>query len=579
MSLPWQRRQPTRLAIAATDRDGDALRRGSRRCRISPRRARPRRLAVWLWPHGRRFRRRRHGPRRRCQKLWRGPRYAASSRDMGRGTTSGLTRQHRRRPTRRGTGNGYRAIRQDMIRMAASASSFLLSQPGWRPPGHQRLAESCRPWRRRLQAVAAAVVAVAAGGMPPRGERRFVPDEVITAFSSTATPQAIEQLARRYNLTQLESQSLPLIGATLYRWRINGRRPVGDLIGAIEDERIVARVQPNYIFSLQEDAPKTSRPTRQSYASQYVLGKLQVEQAHHIATGKNIPVAVIDSEIDVKHPDLDGAIVKSFDALGGDDKPHTARHRHGGRDRRASQAHGHRARRAAVWRRARSTSSAASAKATSFAIYKGLEWAADKGARVDQYELCRPARSRHCTRMLAALRQGHRADRGRRQCRAEIAAALSGRRSQRDRGDGDRRRTTSCSRWPIAAPTSRWRRPASTFWCRRPTTPISSPPGPRSPPPHVSGLAALLLECKPSLTPADSPHDAVADLKAARLRCRPGERLSRGEFAQCRSVGQGRRRAGEAIAPRPTSTSTPFWRNSLPVRCSDEALPCPAFLV
>ena len=33
-------------------------------------------------------------------------------------------------------------------------------------------------------------------------------------------------------------------------------------------------------------------------------------------------VAVINSEIDAKHPDLDGAVVKSFDALSGSDTPH-----------------------------------------------------------------------------------------------------------------------------------------------------------------------------------------------------------------------------------------------------------------
>ena len=64
-------------------------------------------------------------------------------------------------------------------------------------------------------------------GVPPRGERRFVPDEIITAFSSSATPQSIDQIARRYNLTRLESQSFPLIGSTFYRWRVGGRRPLG----------------------------------------------------------------------------------------------------------------------------------------------------------------------------------------------------------------------------------------------------------------------------------------------------------------------------------------------------------------
>jgi hypothetical protein len=90
----------------------------------------------------------------------------------------------------------------------------------------------------------------AAGGMPPRGERRSVPDEVIAAFAAGTTPAAIEQLARRHNITQLEASDLPLAGSTFYRFRINGRRPVGDLVGAIEDERIVAIVQPNYLFTL-----------------------------------------------------------------------------------------------------------------------------------------------------------------------------------------------------------------------------------------------------------------------------------------------------------------------------------------
>ena len=113
-------------------------------------------------------------------------------------------------------------------------------------------------------------------GVPPRGERRFVPDEIITVFSPNATPQAIDQIARRYNLTQLESQSFALTGNTLYRWRIDGRRSVADTIGAIEDERVVASAQPNYIFTLQEDAAKKlSKP--QGDASQYVLGKLQID--------------------------------------------------------------------------------------------------------------------------------------------------------------------------------------------------------------------------------------------------------------------------------------------------------------
>ena len=237
------------------------------------------------------------------------------------------------------------------------------------------------------------------GGMPPRGERRFVPNEVITAFSPNTKPQAIEQLARRYSLTQLESQSFPLIRSTLYRWRIGGRRTVGDAIGALEDERIVASVQPNYVFMLQEEVAKIS-PDARGDPAQYVLGKLQIEQAHQIATGKNILVAVIDSKIDENIPDLDGAVVKDFDALGGDEKPGN----HGTAMAGAIAAH---AKLLGIAPAARLLAARAfantpgAATGTSFAIYKSLQWAADNAARVVNMSFVGPA-DPEMHRMLAA---------------------------------------------------------------------------------------------------------------------------------------------------------------------------------
>jgi Subtilase family len=218
-------------------------------------------------------------------------------------------------------------------------------------------------------------------GVPPQGERRYVADEVVLGFSSSVTPQEIDQLARRYNISRLGSQSFPLIGTTLYRWRLNGNRSLVDAIGAIEDERIVASAQPNYLFTLAQDTTKASSPKRAD-AAQYVLGKLQIEQAHQVATGRNISIAVIDSEIDLKHPDLAGTIAKSFDAVGSDDQtPHT----HGTAMAGAIAAHGKLMGIASgpklLAERAFDNKGGA-ANGTSFAIYKSLQWAADNGARV-----------------------------------------------------------------------------------------------------------------------------------------------------------------------------------------------------
>ncbi len=38
--------------------------------------------------------------------------------------------------------------------------------------------------------------------------------------------------------------------------------------------------------------------------------------------GANVPIAVIDSEIDVTHPDLEGVVAERFDAVGAPEKPH-----------------------------------------------------------------------------------------------------------------------------------------------------------------------------------------------------------------------------------------------------------------
>lgn len=227
----------------------------------------------------------------------------------------------------------------------------------------------------------------------------FVPEEVVTSFAAGTTTQTIAQFARRYDLTQIERQGFPLIATSLYRWRVGGGRSVASVVQALGSENIVASVQPNYLFTLQQQAAAT-HATMAGDAAQYVLAELQIEQAHQMATGKAVAVAVIDSEIDAKHPDLDGAVVKSFDALAGSDTPHP----HGTSIAGAIAAHGKlmgvapAARLLAVHA---FDDSAGVAKGTSFAIYKGLQWAADNDARVVNMSFAGPA-DPMLARMLAA---------------------------------------------------------------------------------------------------------------------------------------------------------------------------------
>jgi subtilisin family serine protease len=115
--------------------------------------------------------------------------------------------------------------------------------------------------------------------------------------------------------------------------------------------------------------------------AQYALAKLRLPEAHTLAHGANVTIAVIDSGIDVKHPELAGSIAASFDALGSKQGPHV----HGTGIAGAIVAH------------ARLMGSAPAAKilairafgvaqngaeSTSFVIVKSLDYAASHGAQI-----------------------------------------------------------------------------------------------------------------------------------------------------------------------------------------------------
>jgi subtilisin family serine protease len=235
------------------------------------------------------------------------------------------------------------------------------------------------------------------GGLPLASERRFVPDEVIVVFSANASPQAIRRLTRRYNLTQLESRNFALIGTTLSRWRISGRRSVPSVVEALQNQNIVTSAQPNYVFALQQDTGQTAAAAK-SDSAQYVLAKLQIEQAQQIATGAHVLVAVIDSEIDAKNPDLGGSVVKSFDALSGADQPQL----HGTEMAGAIASHGKLLGIAPGAELLAARAFDDQSNGTSFAVYKSLQWAADNGARIVNMSFAGPE-DPILHRMLAAV--------------------------------------------------------------------------------------------------------------------------------------------------------------------------------
>jgi subtilisin family serine protease len=188
-----------------------------------------------------------------------------------------------------------------------------------------------------------------------------------------------------------------LAGGTVYHFRVAGGRPVGEVIRAMEAENLGVP-SANYTFTLGNEQPAKEEPAENEQpaaedpdlagrnekgaSEQYVVNKLQLAEVHKVATGRGVLVAVVDSAIDVNHPDLAGAFVEQFDAVGRREKPHF----HGTGMVGAIAAH-HRlmgiapeARILAI--QAFSGTTRQSPEATTKQILAGLDWAVRKGARV-----------------------------------------------------------------------------------------------------------------------------------------------------------------------------------------------------
>jgi subtilisin family serine protease len=199
---------------------------------------------------------------------------------------------------------------------------------------------------------------------------------------------------------RLQTSFIRLTGRTLHVWRIDNGTPVAQMGRNIcISEPLVAGLQPNYIFTVAQDQQEPVN------SAQYAPEKLKLVDAHRLADGNKVLVAVIDSEVDANHPDLVGAITASFEASADDERPHS----HGTGMAGAIAAHrtmlGTAPRVGLLTVRAFS-STANSAQGTTFNILRGLDWAADQGARVVNMSFAGPSDPRLRDALAKAYKKG-----------------------------------------------------------------------------------------------------------------------------------------------------------------------------
>jgi subtilisin family serine protease len=219
--------------------------------------------------------------------------------------------------------------------------------------------------------------------VPPAGEGRFVTNEVLLNVSAATSGPALDAIARRNRLTRLEVQDFTMTRRRIARLRINDGRPVAIVIRSLQREAAILSAQANYLFLVQQAAAAAVADP-----AQYALAKLRLPEAHALAKGESVLVAVIDTPIDATHPDLAGVVTASFDATGAADKPHS----HGTGIAGVIAAHGKLTGAApAVKVLAAHAFGSKGSDGTSLSILKSLEWAGKSHASVINMSFAGPA--------------------------------------------------------------------------------------------------------------------------------------------------------------------------------------------
>jgi hypothetical protein len=206
---------------------------------------------------------------------------------------------------------------------------------------------------------------------------RTIAGEIVAEIDGALSGAQADELARRHRLERIGSQNFPLIGGTIGLFRITDRRTVETAGRELAADASVRSVQPNFRYLLQDQKPAST----EGDPAQYALLKLRLPEAHTLAHGANVTIAVIDSGIDIRHPELANAIAGSFDALGSKEGPHV----HGTGIAGAIVSHARLMGSAPAARilaiRAFGVAPGG-AESTSFVILKGLDYAAANGAQI-----------------------------------------------------------------------------------------------------------------------------------------------------------------------------------------------------
>ena len=135
-------------------------------------------------------------------------------------------------------------------------------------------------------------------------------------FTINARRRLAERIAHRYGLEFVgDGWQMPLLGLDCYVMRVRQEETLETAMKRVAHAPEVAWTEPMHVYQTQ--AGSAAFEDDPLYAVEPAAGAWRLADLHKVTTGRGVVVAVVDSRVEVKHPDLAGQFVANEDFVTG----------------------------------------------------------------------------------------------------------------------------------------------------------------------------------------------------------------------------------------------------------------------
>jgi subtilisin family serine protease len=126
------------------------------------------------------------------------------------------------------------------------------------------------------------------------------------AASLAERRRAAERIARDNGLTVMDGWPMPLLGVDCYVMQVPDGLSIEEGIARVSRSSRVAWSEPVQLYQAQGAPPRGSDPL---FPVEPAAAEWRLADLHKLASGRGVSVAIIDSKVEVTHPDLAGHFV------------------------------------------------------------------------------------------------------------------------------------------------------------------------------------------------------------------------------------------------------------------------------